>query len=128
MLVLLAGIGVLAFYQVMTMEDQLDDVTRAVDQMDGKVKRAQYEKGKFFSIAKDVLRVAQKDPSADQIADDFKLKQLQLARPELLSLDAQSTTLTTNAAPTQPAAATNAAPIVPFPITNAAPVPTPAVK
>jgi hypothetical protein len=119
----------------MVMEDQLDEVTLAVDHMDGKVKRAQYEKAKFFSMAKEVLRLAPKDPNAEQIVVDFKLRQLQAAQPVLMDLtvpSAPATTnaapattnaapATTNAAPAQPAAATNAAPIQPSQATNAAP-------
>ena len=105
----------------MVMEDQLDEVTLAVDHMDGKVKRAQYEKAKFFSMAKEVLRLAPKDPNAEQIVVDFKLRQLQAAQPVLMDLTVPSAPATTNAAPAQPAAATNAAPIQPSQATNAAP-------
>jgi TolA-binding protein len=121
MLILLVGSGTLAIYQVMTLEDQLDEVTRAVDQMDAKVKRAQYEKNKFFTMAKDVLRLAPKDPNAEQIVVDFKLRQLQAAQPVLMDLSTPSAPATTNAAPTQPAAATNSAPVQPSQATNAPP-------
>jgi hypothetical protein len=112
----------------MALEDQLDEVTRAVDHMDGRVKWAQYEKAKFFSMAKDVLRLAPKDPNAEQIVVDFKIRQLQAALPVLMDLTTPSTPATTNAAPdmtnaapAQPAAATNSAPVQPSQATNAAP-------
>jgi hypothetical protein len=119
MLILLFGSGTLALYQVMAMEDQLDQVTQAVDQMDGQVKRAQYEKAKFYALAKDVLRLAPKDANAEQIAVDFKLRKLQAAQPALMDLSTPSALDTTNAAPAQPAAATNSAP---------APSPSPTAK
>ena len=121
MLVLLVGSGTFAVYQVMVLEDQLDEATRAVDQIDMKVKRAQYEKAKFFSMAKDVLRLAPKDPNDEQIVIDFKIRELQAAQPVLMNLSTPSAPATTNAAPAQPAAATNAAPVQPSHATNAAP-------
>ena len=122
MLILLIGSGTLALYQVMALEDQLDEVTGAIDHMDGKVKWAQYEKDKFFAMAKDVLRLAPKDPNAEQVVVDFKIRQLQAAQPVLMDLSMPSAppTPTPNAAPEQPAAATNSAPIQPSQATNAA--------
>jgi hypothetical protein len=122
MLVLLVGSGTLAVYQVMVLEDQLDEVTRAVDHMDVKVKRAQYEKAKFYALAKDVLRLAPKDPNAEQVVVDCKIRQLQTAQPVLMDLTTPSAPATTNAAPAQPAAATNFAPVQPSQATNAVPV------
>jgi len=128
MLVLLFGTGTLAIYQVMALEDQLDSVTRAVDQMDVKVKHAQYEKAKFYALARDVLRLAPKDPNAEQVASDFKLQQLQAAQPALMALSTSSAA--TNAAPAQPAATTNSAPAPSPEATNAPPEnsPGPAAK
>jgi len=105
----------------MALEDRLDGVTQAVDHMDGNVKWALYEKAKFFSMAKDVLRLAPKDPGAEQIVVDFKIRRLQAAQPVLMDLTAPSAPATTNAAPAQPAAATNSAPVHPSQATNAAP-------
>jgi TolA-binding protein len=121
MLIFLVGAGSLAFYQILTMEDRLEDMTQTVDQMDVKVKRAQYEKGKFFAIARDVLRLVPKDPKAERVAADFKLQQLQTEAPELLALSTTPDT-TTNGAPAQPAAATNSAPVQPSEATNTAPL------
>ena len=121
MLVLLLGSGTFAIYQVMTLEDQLDEVTRAVDQMDGKVKRAQYEKAKFFAMTKDVLLLAPKDPNAEQIVVDFKLRELQAAQPSLLDLTTPSIPPTMNAPAAQPAAATISVPAQPSQAANAAP-------
>jgi hypothetical protein len=101
-LILMIGMGIFALYQVMSLNDQLDEVTQAVDQMDGKVKRAQYEKGKFFSIVRDVLVLAPNDPNADQLAVQLKLKQLQEAHPELLSQAPLPGGATTNTPPTAP--------------------------
>lgn len=84
MLILLLGSGTFAVYQVMAMEDQLDEITRAVDKMDVKVKQAQHEKAKFYAMAKDVLRLAPKDTNAEQLVVYFKLRELQTAQPVLL--------------------------------------------
>ncbi len=119
MLVLLFGIGTLAFYQIMVLEDRLDQVTQAVDQMDGKVKRAQYEKAKFYAIAKDVLRLAPKDPNAQQVATDFKLQQLQTMQPALMDLNAPSTPANPTA-PAQTNEASASASLQPSEGTNAA--------
>jgi TolA-binding protein len=115
MLVLLFGLGTLALYQVMALEDQLDTVTRTIDKMDGKVKRVQYEKAKFYALARDVLRLAPKDPNAEQVVVDFKIRQLQAAQPALFALNAPSapgaTNAATNSVPTYPSETTNAAPL-----------------
>ena len=116
MLIFLMGSGALAFYQVKTMDDQLADTTQAIDQMDGKVKRAEYEKSKFFAIARDVLNLAPKDPNVGPIVVDFKLQQLQTEVPELLAQSASNT------APEQPTAITNSVPVEPSQATNAAPL------
>ena len=109
MLVFLFGSGALALYQVMALEDKLDEVTRAVDQMDEKVKLAQHEKAMFYTLARDVLRLAPKDPNAEQVVVEFKLRQLQAAQPALMALSTPPTA--TNDAPAQPLASTNAAPL-----------------
>jgi hypothetical protein len=123
MLIFLVGSGALALYQVMAMQDQMDEANHAMDQMDGKIKRAAYEKAKFYAIAGDVLRLAPKDPNADQVAAYFKLQQLQAAQPELMSPDVPLNMAATSAAPEQPAAPTNLPPVQPPQATNAAPAP-----
>ena len=123
MLIFLIGAGSLALYQVMAMEDQLDEVTQAIDKMDGKVKRAQYERAKFYAIVRDVLNLAPKDPNAQQVVTDFKLRQLQAAQPALMAL---SSGPPPPPALIQPDGSTNAAPAQPFPATNDVPeLPTP---
>ncbi len=123
MLVFLFGSGTFAIYQVLNIEDQLDEVTRAVDHMDEKVKHAQYEKAKFFSMARDVLRLASKDPKAQEIAVEFKLRQLQAAQPVLMDLSEPPPPVPTDAASAQRAAAmTNSAPIRAFEPPSAAPM------
>jgi hypothetical protein len=82
--VFLIGFGIFTIYQVMFLEDQLASVTTAIDQMDSKVKRAQYEKAKFFALSRDVLRLAPKDPAAQQVVDELKLSQLEKAQPTLM--------------------------------------------
>jgi len=119
MFVLLLGSGIFTIYHIMALEDQLDEATRAIDKMDGKVKWAQYEQTKFYSLAKDVLRLAPKDPNAEKVAADFKLRELQAAKPVLMDL--KESPAVTNAAPVAPANATNSAPAQPSQATNAAP-------
>jgi hypothetical protein len=99
MIIFLIGAGSLAAYQVMSLEDQLDQVTRATDQMDAKVKHAQYEEAKFFALAREILRLAPKDPNAEKVVVEFRLRQLQAAKPALMDLNAP------DAAPVAPKAA-----------------------
>ncbi len=130
MLILLFGSGTLALYQVMSMEDRLDEVTQAVDKLDAKVKRAQDEKAKFYSLVKGVLQLAAKDPNAEQVAVYFKLRELQAAQPTLIDLNAPTTPEESNFTSTPPPVAPNAVPLQPMPATNTAPefFPTPAAK
>lgn len=118
MLILLFGSGALALYQVMSMEDRLDKVTQAVDKLDGRVKRAQDEKTKFYSLVKGVLLLAPKDPNAEQVAVYFKLRQLQAAQPALMDLNAPTTPDETGITAEPPPFATNAAPIESSAMTN----------
>jgi len=125
------GAGALSFYQVINLEDRLDGLTQAIDKMDTQVKRGQYEKAKFFSIARDVLLLSAQDPIAHDVAVYYKLKQLQEAQPELMALSTTAVdSPVTNAAPAESLTPTNAAPVQPAPATNAAPVqvPIPAAK
>ncbi len=101
------------------MEDRWDEVTQNLDKMDTQVKRGQYEKAKFFAIARDVLLLAPKDPNANEVAVYYKLRQLQEARPELMAM----ATSTDSPDLTTPSATTNSAPVSPTASTNAAPVP-----
>jgi hypothetical protein len=121
-LIFLLGAGSLAFYQVQSLEDQLEEVTQAVDRLDPKVKHAQYEKAKFYAMARDLVRLAPKHPAAQQIVDQTGIRTLQQKFPELMSLDIPSgfTNLAPNAA--SPLAAgpgspgeTNAGPAAPTP-------------
>jgi hypothetical protein len=126
----LFGAGSLALYQVMAMEDQWDQLTQTVDKMDDKVKRAQYEKAKFFHVAADVLRLAPRDPNAEQIVVRYKLRQLQVAQPELMGANTPSDVALSNITPPPSNPGTNAAPVKPAPATNTAPstAPSPASR
>jgi hypothetical protein len=116
MFVLLLGLGALEFFQVMTMEDQLDAMTQDIDKMDGKVKLAHYERDKFYLLASAVLRMAPSDPNADQVATLFGLRQLQIDKPELMNANLPSDL------PANSGASTNATPFGAMPpATNAAP-------
>ena len=128
-LVFLLGAGSLAFYQVQSLEDQLEEVTKTVDGLDSKVKHAQYEKAKFFALSRDLARMAPKHPAAQQIVDETGIRNLQEKFPELMSLDIPSGF--TNTAPAMPpvlqlsttpgvtnSSLTNASPLVPVPDTK----------
>jgi hypothetical protein len=119
-LIYLIGAGSLALYQVLAMEDQYETLTQSVDQMDGKVKRAQYEKAKFFRIAGELLQIAPKDANANQIVDHYKLRVLQQQQPDLMYANTPSDMAQINLA-AQAAAETNAAPLNGSLPTNAAP-------
>ena len=126
MLIVLLGLGTLEVYHVMALEALLDDTTRAADLMDGKFKRAQYEKAKFDAVAEDLLSLAPKDPNAEQIVAHFKLRQLHPADSALAVQRSQSGLALTNAAPALPAAASNSAPFAPSQATNNVPIQSPA--
>jgi hypothetical protein len=123
MLVLLVGIGTFAVLELMALEDRWIEVATAIDKMDLQVKQAQYEKNKFYAIARDVLRLAPKDPNAAHVATDFKLRELQTEEPALLDLNEPATATQTPAAPAEPSTATNSAPVDSSGDTNAAPLP-----
>ncbi len=120
-LIYLLGAGALAFYQVESLEDQLEEVTKAVDRLDPTVKHAQYEKAKFYAMARDLVRLAPKHPAAEQIVDQTGIRTLQKTQPALMSLDLP--TGFTNTAPTATGVAppstspdaTNASPTSPAP-------------
>ena len=96
-LIYFIGAGFLAFYQVQSLEDQLGEATSAADLLEPKVKVAEYEKGKFYALARDLLRMAPQHPAAAKIVDAVGLRKLAIAQPVLMSLD-------------QPAGYTNSAP------------------
>ena len=106
------GAGTLAFYQVESLNEQLAEVTSAADRLDPQVKLAQYQKAKFYSMARDLLRMAPTHPAAEKLVTQFNLRKLASAQPVLMSLD-------------QPSGFTNTAPTLPpppaAPKTNASP-------
>jgi hypothetical protein len=120
MLILLLGSGTFATYQVMSMEDQLDEVTQAVDKMEGKVKQAQHEKAKFYAMARDVLRLAPTDPNAEQVAVYFKLRELKAAQPELMAETPSPASSPMEGAPAQQSTSITPDPITESEATNAA--------
>jgi hypothetical protein len=109
-LVFFVAFGIFTLYQLLNLEDQIDSVTRAIDKMDTKVKRAQYERSKFYALASDILRLAPKDPAAQQISVQLNLQQLGQ----------------TDAVPEQSAPISSSANVFPIPATNSAPITNPA--
>lgn len=120
MLILLLGSGTFATYQVMSMEDQLDEVTQATDKMEGKVKQAEHEKAKFYAIAREILRLAPKDTNAEQLTVYFKLRELKAAQPELMAETQSPASRLTDSASTQQSTSINPDPITESEATNAA--------
>ncbi len=122
MFILLLGMGARECYQMISMENQLDEVTQKVDHINSRVKLTEYERTKFYMMSADVLRLAPTDPNAEQIAVLFGLRKLQQDKPELMNAAGQ-TDLSALSAQTSQVAATNAAPVDPLhpPTTNAAP-------
>ena len=122
MFILLLGMGARECYQMISMENQLDEVTQKVDRIDPQVKLTEYERTKFYMMAAEVLRLAPKDPNADQIAVLFGLRKLQQDKPELMNASGQSD-IANVAAAASAVAATNTPPVDPLrpPATNAAP-------
>jgi hypothetical protein len=126
-LIVLAGLGTLETYHVIVLKGQLNLTTQTIDQMDSQFKKAQYEKTKFYHVARGVLRLASKDPTAEQIVIHYKLRELQNAQPELMASGPPSDfAASTNAPPVHSGDATNAVPAQPSPATNAAPNQSPA--
>ena len=129
MLIFLFGAGMLAFYQVMNMEDQLDHMTQTVDKMDGRVRLAQHEKTVFLVLVKGLLHLAPKNPNAEKLVVAWDLRRMQSTQPELFNLDALPDLAPTNSPPLSPGAPTNAAPSTPAAATNSSaatsPVPSP---
>ena len=102
-LIFLLGALFLAFYQVQSLEEQLGEVTSAADKLELKVQMAQYEKAKFYALARDLVRLAPTHPAAEKIVAETGLRNLASKQPALMSLDIPSGF--TNAAPVVPAAA-----------------------
>ena len=107
-LVFLLGAVTLEFYQVESLEDQFDEESKTLDGLDAKVKHAEYEKAKFFALARDLVRLAPDHPTAQQIVDETGIRHLQEKFPALMSLN--NPTGFTNAAPDAPSAAGQTAP------------------
>jgi hypothetical protein len=111
-LIYLIGAGLLAFYQLEMLEDQLSQVTSSADKLDLKVRTAQYEEGKFYALARDILRLAPQHPAAEKIVDEVGIRKIAQSHPDLMSLTLPSGY--TNAAPAEPKptpdASTNSAP------------------
>jgi hypothetical protein len=115
------GAGALSFYQVQSLEDQLVEVQKATDRLDSTEKDADYQKGKFFAMARELVRLAPKDAAAEKIVEQTGLRTLERTQPLLMSLGNPSGL--TNTAPVDPgtilppgaANASNAPPFVPAP-------------
>jgi len=106
MLILLFGVGSLALFQVESLEDRLDEVTRAVDKIDSQVKAAKHDEALFYALGRDVLNLSPKDPNAEQVVVDFHLRELKARKPALFDApsakaptDTETNTVT-NVAPT----------------------------
>jgi hypothetical protein len=104
----LLGAFTLAFYQVESLNEQFSEVTGAADRLDMQVKLAEYQKAKFFAMARDLLRLAPTHPAAEKLVTDLGIRKLAAAQPMLMSLD-------------QPSGFTNAAPTVPAPPSSSQP-------
>jgi len=120
-LIYMLGAGALSFYQVQSLEDQLVEVQKATDRLDSTEKDADYQKGKFFAMARELVRLAPKDAAAEKIVEQTGLRTLERTQPLLMSLGNPSGL--TNTAPVDPgtilppgaANASNAPPFVPAP-------------
>jgi hypothetical protein len=73
-LILVAGSIIYSTSQIRDQEAQLADLTLAVDQMQPQVKQSDYERGKLYSLAQDVLRLGPYDRNAAQIVSEYKLR------------------------------------------------------
>ena len=73
-LVLLFGLGIWAYYQVVSMQNQLGSINHSIIELDPKVKRAQYEQAKLYGLAKAVLQLAPSDSNAAQIVSEYNVR------------------------------------------------------
>ena len=111
-LILLLGIGSQAVYEILAMEDHLDEVTTAVDKMNYQVKDAPHQRAKYYALARDVLNLAPNDPVAEGIVDKFRIREAQAAQPALFNAtpgNPDSGAATNTAAPVPPPASTTPA-------------------
>jgi hypothetical protein len=74
LLIFIIGSITYSIYQIMDSEDQLADLTRAINQLDSQVKRAQYEREKLHGLATDLLHLAPTDANAAKIVADYKIR------------------------------------------------------
>jgi hypothetical protein len=100
--VYLCGALMLAVYQVESLNSQLAEITSAADRLDPQVKFAEYQRAKFYAMARDLLRMAPKHPAADKIVTEYGIRNLAAAQPVMMSMSLPSGF--TNAAPVAPAA------------------------
>src|SRR5471030_84596 len=75
MFILIAAMGAFLIYQLISLKYQLNSVTQAIEKLDGKVRRTQYEKAKAYSLANEVMHLAPKDSNVKKIAEEFKLQE-----------------------------------------------------
>lgn len=110
-LILILALNTFMIYQIGSLKYQLTKVTQAIEQVEGPFERAQHAKAEFLSLAKDVLRLAPKDPNAQQIVTAFKLQQFKAAHENTSEEPAsaphsaweqKSATASTNIAPVVP--------------------------
>ncbi|HEX4141859.1 MAG TPA: hypothetical protein VHY09_16035 [Candidatus Methylacidiphilales bacterium] len=106
--IFLLGAFSLAFYQVESLNSQLAEITSAADRLDPQVKLAEYQKAKFYAMARDLLRMAPTHPAAEKLVSDLGVRKLAAAQPMLMSL-AQPSGFT-NSAPALPPAPSHAQP------------------
>ena len=115
MFIFLIGFGTLTIYQVMTLEDRLDEVTRAVDKIDTQVKVAEHNRNLFYALGRDVLALAPKDPNAEAVVVSFKLRELRAANPTRFDMAPTKPSETLgNPVDTVTASGTNSEPIQPL--------------
>ncbi len=72
--VLIAGSITYSICQINDGEDQLTDLTHAVNQLAPEVKQSNYERDKLYNLAGDILRLSQSDQNAAQIVAEYKLR------------------------------------------------------
>jgi hypothetical protein len=75
-LILMVAFGWLVGYQVVLLEDTLDQTTKAVDKLDAQVKTAKHHKAMFYGLARDLLAISDSDPNAEAIAKEYKLHEM----------------------------------------------------
>jgi hypothetical protein len=76
-LILILGSISYSGYEVIALLEQRIAVSQAIEQMDSKVRYAEYEHAKLEAVAQDILNLASTDKNAAQIVTEYKIARIE---------------------------------------------------